>query len=53
VNNPKLCGRITRHLAHHWGGIHRVWDEEKGRWFKPVYWCKGHVQIEGGHRGVH
>jgi hypothetical protein len=47
VNNPKMCGRITRHLAHHWRRG-RVWDEDKGRWVKPVYWCKGYVITEGG-----
>jgi len=41
----KMCGRIDKHLPHHWQS-HKI----LGHRFRETYYCKGYVIIEGGAR---
>lgn len=50
-DHPLRCGRLDKHLAHHWRGP-KIYDTGYDRWYAPVYFCTGQVVIEGGHRGV-
>jgi hypothetical protein len=49
---PVRCGRLDKHIAHHWKGP-KQYDAEHRKWIRPVYWCSGYVVVEGGQRALH